>query len=299
MQENVMKSIYRLPNVKKKHLLDPHVVVVGAGASVAACKIDKNGKEVPLLRNIHHVLGFMNNLSKYKFSKELLDDCEALYSYIYGKSKYEDLQKQLEYKITEYFGNLQIPDKPTLYDYLILSLTEKDAIISFNWDPFLIQAYRRNISIKNLPNIIFPHGNSGVGLCYGCKFKGYSRCICPKCFKDLEPMPLLYPVDKKNYNSIPIIKNEWNLAKDFLSRAAGITVYGYGAPSTDVEAVKLMKSAFEISETKRIAPFTIINLSENEKEQKRKWANFYDEKMIHYCNSFEESGVPKIYIQIK
>lgn len=62
MQENVMKSIYRLPNVKKKHLLDPHVVVVGAGASVAACKIDKNGKEVPLLRNIHHVLGFMNNL---------------------------------------------------------------------------------------------------------------------------------------------------------------------------------------------------------------------------------------------
>lgn len=50
-----------------------------------------------------------------------------------------------------------------------------------------------------------------------------------------------------------------------------------------------MKSAFEISETKRIAPFTIINLSENEKEQKRKWANFYDEKMIHYCNSFEES----------
>ena len=31
-------------------------------------------------------------------------------------------------------------------------------------------------------------------------------------------------------------------AKEMLSKAAGITVYGYGAPVTDVEAVELMKS---------------------------------------------------------
>ena len=44
-----------------------------------------------------------------------------------------------------------------------------------------------------------------------------------------------------------------------LSRAAGITVYGYSAPVTDVEAVELMKSANHLSQMKDIAPFTIIN----------------------------------------
>ena len=39
---------YRLPNHAGKRLLDPHVVIVGAGASIAACEIDKNGKKVPL-----------------------------------------------------------------------------------------------------------------------------------------------------------------------------------------------------------------------------------------------------------
>ena len=42
---------YRLPNHKNKRLLDPHVVIVGAGASRAACKIDKNGKDWVLHRN--------------------------------------------------------------------------------------------------------------------------------------------------------------------------------------------------------------------------------------------------------
>lgn len=30
---------YRLPRLKEKKLVDPHVVVIGAGASVAACSI--------------------------------------------------------------------------------------------------------------------------------------------------------------------------------------------------------------------------------------------------------------------
>lgn len=74
-------------------------------------------------------------------------------------------------------------------------------------------------------------------------------------------MPLLYPIGKKDYNSKPIIVNEWNLAKSVLSRAAGITVYGYSAPVTDVEAVELMKSANHLRQMKDIAPFTIINLA--------------------------------------
>ena len=53
---------YRLPNHAGKRLLDPHVVIVGAGASIAACEIDKNGKKVPLLKNIHNILGLTDDI---------------------------------------------------------------------------------------------------------------------------------------------------------------------------------------------------------------------------------------------
>lgn len=218
-----------------------------------------------------------------------MEDFEKLFSDINGKVEYKDLQEKLEYEVCDYFSKLQLPDEPTLYDYLILSLTEKDAIISFNWDPFLMQAYRRNICVGNLPELIFPHGNSGVGLCYDCKIKGYANCLCPDCFKELEQMPLLYPIGKKDYNSKPIIVNEWKKAQEVLSRAAGLTIYGYGAPVTDVEAVELMHSAHMISQMKDIAPFTIINLPDCEKEQRKKWTEFYDVDMLLYCNSLEES----------
>ncbi len=280
---------YRLPNYKGKRLLDPHVVIVGAGASIAACKTDKNGKKVPLLKNIHNILSLTDDLDKYNFSDEQMSDFEKLYSDIYGKSEYKCLQEKLEHEVCDYFSKLQIPENPTLYDYLILSLTKKDAIISFNWDPFLIQAYRRNISVGNLPELIFPHGNSGVGLCNDCKIKGYANCLCPNCFKELEQMPLLYPVGNKDYNSSSVIKNEWARPKIVLSMAAGVTLYGYGARVTDVEAVELMKSANNMSNMKDIAPFTIINLPENEEDQKRKWAEFYDVKMVLYCNNLEET----------
>lgn len=280
---------YRLPNHVGKRLMDPHVVIVGAGASIAACRIDKNGKEVPMLKNIHKILGLTDELKKYNFSDEQMEDFEKLFSDISGRIEYKDLQDRLEHEVCDYFSKLQLPDEPTLYDYLILSLTEKDAIISFNWDPFLMQAYRRNICVGNLPELIFPHGNSGVGLCYDCKIKGYADCLCPNCFKELEQMPLLYPIGKKDYNSKPVIVNEWKEAQDVLSRAAGLTIYGYGAPITDVEAVELMHSAHKISQMKDIAPFTIINLPDCEKEQREKWTEFYDVDMLLYCNGFEES----------
>jgi hypothetical protein len=149
------------------------------------------------------------------------------------------LQKELEDAVHNYFQKLMIPDDVTLYDYLVLSLTDKDAIISFNWDPFLLQAYRRNIDVGNLPQLIFPHGNVGVGICYDCKIKGYANSLCNNCFKPFSDMPLLFPVGRKNYYDNSIIENEWNIAKNYLIRAAGVTIFGYSAPETDVEAYQL------------------------------------------------------------
>lgn len=280
---------YRLPIVKDKRLKDPHVVILGAGASFATCPMDKNGREMPLLSNIHKTLGLTERLSDYGFSNEEMENFEVLFSNINGKAEYTELQYFLESEVRKYFKSLELPDRPTIYDYLILSLTEKDAIISFNWDPLLMQAYKRNLHVGNLPQMIFPHGNVGVGLCYDCKITGYSGCLCPKCFKELSDMKLLFPIHRKNYYDGDIIQNEWAVAKYYLNRAAGITVFGYGAPETDFEAYNLLKDSYKVSNITTIAPFSIINLKSAEAEQRKKWSEIYDKHMVTFHEKFEES----------
>ena len=108
------------------------------------------------------------------------------------------MQKELEDAVHNYFQKLMIPDDVTLYDYLVLSLNDKDAILSLNWDPFSLQAYRRNIDVGNLPQLIFPHGNVGVGIYYDCKIKGYKlTAYAITAFKPFSDMPLLFPVGRK------------------------------------------------------------------------------------------------------
>ncbi len=282
---------YRIPSISKKKLLDPHVVILGAGASIASCPLDKNGKTIPALANVHTILGLTSKIQSYGFSEKDMENFELLFSNIVGVPKYSELQKDLEIAVRDYFQSLEIPDGVTLYDYLVLSLTEKDAIITFNWDPFLLQAYLRNINVGNLPQIVFPHGNVGVGICYECKNKGYAAYLCPKCMQPFDSMPLLFPIHKKNYYDNSIIENEWKVAKDYLSRAAGITVFGYGAPETDIEAYNLLKESYKKSNITTIAPFSIINLKSEEETQKKKWSEIYDDRMFLFSCSFKDSNL--------
>lgn len=280
---------YRLPNVSGKRLVDPHVVIIGAGASIAACPKDKHGRPLPSLRGISNLPEIASILSKHDFPNDELEDFELLFSNIYGKTEYADLVQALELEIYNYFRKIELPDCITYYDYLVLSLTEKDAIISFNWDPYLIQAYRRNMITGNLPRLIFPHGNVGVGVCYDCNQVSFVDLPCPVCSKKLAAMPLLFPIGKKDYNSNPLIRDEWKLARDYLSRANGITVFGYSAPISDVEAFDLMKTAYLKSNVREIAPFTIINTPRSKESQMEKWSEFFDRSMMIYCTSFEET----------
>lgn len=39
---------------------------------------------------------------------------EKLFSFIYGKNKYENLQAKLEYEVCDYFSKLIIPDVPSI-----------------------------------------------------------------------------------------------------------------------------------------------------------------------------------------
>lgn len=47
----------------------------------------------------------------------------------------------------------------------LLALREKDTIFTFNWDPFLFDAYQRNRHAVSLPSIYFLHGNVRIGAC--------------------------------------------------------------------------------------------------------------------------------------
>ena len=230
-------------------------------------------------------------LHSYGFSEMQMENFELLFSSIVGVPEYSELQEKLENTVRAYFQSLKIPESVTLYDYLILSLTRKDAIISFNWDPFLLQAYLRNINVGNLPQLIFPHGNVGVGICFNCNIKGYSNFACPKCLKPFDDMPLLFPIQKKNYFESSIIRNEWQLARDYLGRAAGVTIFGYSAPETDLDAYNILKESYKKSDIIIIAPFTIINLKSQENVQREKWSEIYDEHMIQFFESFKDSNL--------
>jgi hypothetical protein len=282
---------YRIPKIANRRLTDPHVVIIGAGASKAACPIDTNGKRVPLLKNVLTVIDAGSILHENGFDINGIDDFERFYSDISQNPNKLDLCNALETLVYKYFSNLQLPSEINLYDYLVLSLTEKDIIISFNWDPFLLQAYRRNIDVGNLPQIVFPHGNVGVGVCYNCKCKGYYGYVCSKCYNNLKKMKLLYPVEKKDYNNDVAIKNEWNVAREYLRRAAGLTIFGYGAPVSDVLAVEMLREALDMSNTKKICLVEIVNLLEVKNEQLKKWERFYDPSMIIYINTLQETAL--------
>jgi hypothetical protein len=92
-----------------------------------------------------------------------------------------------------------MPDEPTLYDYLMLSLRETDLIATFNWDPFLVRAFIRNRDVAAMPQLAFLHGNVEVGVWLKDSVKGFRGDICAKCGNPFEATTLLYPVRNKNY----------------------------------------------------------------------------------------------------
>lgn len=72
-----MKS--KIPDFREGLVHNPHLVVIGAGASCAAFSSgDKNGRKLPVMKTIAKDLGLIDVLlPKYE---NLIDDFELLYS---------------------------------------------------------------------------------------------------------------------------------------------------------------------------------------------------------------------------
>jgi hypothetical protein len=272
----------------KKTMEAPHVVILGAGASKATCPYaDKNGYKIPLMNDLVNTLHLESLLEEYHLL-EFRNDFEALYSKISEDGNLEHLKGHLNQAIYDYFSKLELPEEPTLYDYLILSLKEKDIIATFNWDPFLLQAYMRNRKVGNLPKLAFLHGNVFLGACFEDKVLGYMGYHCPACNKPFSPVDLLFPVAKKDYTKNPVIKDEWDKLVANLKHAYFLTIFGYSAPQSDLDAIDLMKKAWLTNESRELGQIEIIDIKSRDIITKN-WEPFTVRNHYGVVGSLKES----------
>lgn len=183
---------------------------------------------------------------------------EDIFSDIYEAGQTDRIEF-LQSRIKEYFGSLEIGDRPTLYDHLLLSLRKKDSIATFNWDPLLLQAYRRNRRFE-LPRLLFLHGNVETGYCVTDRTVGLVRARCSRCLQPFTPTPLLYPIRRKNYAANELIAAEWNVFKKLLAHTFMVTVFGYSGPKSDQEALSAMSAAWGPSEQRELEQTCFITL---------------------------------------
>ncbi len=268
------KSLPQLDATKERSDA-PHVVILGAGASLAAFPNgDKNGRKLPLMYNIVEVIGMQDVLDRNGVEYEG-DNFEEFYSNLVLQNANNKILNEIERSIYDYFSAMELPDEPTLYDYLVLSLRDKDIIATFNWDPFLALAFKRNRHLTNkMPKIAFLHGNVAVGCCLEHKCEGFLNDVeCDQCGKPLNPTQLLYPVEQKNYQADGFIENEWKNLRHHIKNAYMITVLGYSAPTTDVEAKELLLSAWNDNSTTGFGVFHVIDIKEKS-EVEENWKAF-------------------------
>jgi len=279
-------SLIHIADIKK-----PHVVILGAGASRATLPNgDKNGKILPLMDGFLKTINFDSILDEVNLTFKN-DNLEEIYNELYNKPEYRDVCTRLEEVIWDYFSSLELPDYPTIYDYLLLALREKDVIATFNWDPLLLQAYRRVYKITpKLPKLLFLHGNVAVGVCHKCKKACYIKDKCSKCGKQLERSKLLYPIKEKDYHLDPYISDQWNALQYYLKNAFSFTVFGYSAPKSDISAIELLKEAWGKPDDRKLEQIQIIDIK-NEEELRTAWNDFIYSHHYEIHKSFFESSI--------
>ncbi|KOP78180.1 hypothetical protein AMS59_13825 [Lysinibacillus sp. FJAT-14745] len=269
----------------------PHVVLLGAGASVAAIPNgDRNKMRTSVMKGFIDKLEMREVIDNIDLTFES-DNLEDIYSALTESTEFDNVRIELEERIYNYFSKFQIPDEPTVYDYLILSLTKKDLIATFNWDPLLFQAYQRCLEITdNLPELAFLHGNVSIGICNSHKVGGYIGGYCPQCDKPFERVPLLYPVKEKNYEENLFIKDQWNVVRQYLDRAYMFTIFGYSAPKTDKSAIDLLKKAWGKKEDRNLEEIEVIDIAD-EGTLVASWEQFIHTHHYSIHDSFFKSTI--------
>lgn len=275
-----------------------HLVILGAGASIATIyEGDRYGNKIPAMDNFiskANLSDLLDELDLKTKSKNL----EDIYAEIHSRTDCTNLRVELEKKIEDYLSAFKLPDNPTIYDMLILSLRGKDAIATFNWDPMLVEAYNRvNKITKDLPELLFLHSFISAGFCKIHNTFGLIQYNCPRCNKPFQKVPLLFPHKEKDYTSDTFINEQWSILKQYLRESEIITIFGYSAPPSDKSAIALFKEGFENGRKRTFDCIEIIDVKKKS-ELLHTWSHFI-EKVGNYSlvytptKDYEEDVISK------
>lgn len=268
----------------------PHVVVLGAGASRAACPNgDRGGRPLPLMADFSACLGLENFLVARGLDPRA--NFEDLYSGLHEAGRF-DLTAELARLVEDYFDALRLPVAPTVYDHLVMSLRGTDLVATFNWDPLLLQAYRRAPRGLDKPRLAFLHGNVAIGYCDVDERTGVIGAECSACGEPFRRMPLLYPIRSKDYAADPAIAAHWELFRSELGTAFMVTVFGYSGPKTDAEAIDAMGSAWGDWSTRSLEQFAFITL-QTDAEISEAWTRFIHTHHYEVHGDFHDSWIAR------
>jgi hypothetical protein len=270
-----------------------HVVILGAGASIASSKRSPlpGGKQLPSMDNFIDIVGLRDivNILPDDLKAENFED---LYSKLHNNHPRSKFLNEIEVRVYDYFKEMTLPNKPTIYDHMVLSLRPRDVIATFNWDPFLYQAWSRNRHVADLPYIAYLHGNVSIGFSKKDNRFGPAGMYSKATLNYYEPTKLLYPVANKNYNKDEFIVGQWEMLNSFLSEGVTkrVTIFGYGAPETDKEAVELLNKAWRLPSERDVEQFEIIDVIPEDQAYKR-WKKFIHTHHYDYVNNYFDSSL--------
>jgi hypothetical protein len=212
------------------------------------------------MRNLTVVTGLTGLLKKGGVKQNAGEGFEELYDRLSSGDRHQALRQAVERRIRDYFADLVLPDRVTLYDQILGTLRPKDLIATFNWDPFLLQAYARNRDLQQLPRIVFLHGNVYLGHCPDHRAKGYSTQRCPTCKEPFRPSPLLCPIREKAYRNHSLLAGEWEELEARLEHAYMLTIFGYSAPTSDAAAREILLKAWNTNSTRELAQIEVVDV---------------------------------------
>ena len=100
---------------------------------------------------------------------------------------------------------------------------------------------------------------------------------------------MLYPIEKKNYfDGNSYTASSWKDAEDEFSKAFTITIFGYSAPTSDIEAVEILKKSWLEKSNRKFEHVKVIDTLESETLYER-WKAFTPTLHLKPVSSFEES----------
>lgn len=109
--------------IKKVYGDNRHVVILGAGASIASTdkNPEKSGKRLPSMDNFIELLGLEDIISRIKIQVNS-NNFEEIYNSLYLNNPCSDEIICIENKVYNYFKDMSLPEEPTIiYDSMSFS----------------------------------------------------------------------------------------------------------------------------------------------------------------------------------